>query len=143
MKRALGLIAITAITATAGCASTTSSPAGPVPNPAASASLASQAAAQRSAQAAVSSAEASASSQICTTHACIAGDLQQGLTGLVAEDEAVTTRVVCRKSTVRFHRAADAYSAACTVTYSDGSVSTGTGNLLISAKKVTFQPAGT
>jgi len=54
----------------------------------------------------------------------------------------VSTKVKCYKRTVKFHQAADTYSATCVVTYSDGSSVTGTGNLLVSAKKVTFEPTG-
>jgi len=85
----------------------------------------------------------SPSSAPCTTHACIVSDLEQSLTGLVAEDEAVATKVTCYKSTVVFHQAADTYSASCTVIYSDGSQASGTGNLVVSSDQVTFQPAGT
>lgn len=87
-------------------------------------------------------AAASPSSQICTTHACIASDLDQSLVGLVAQDESVSVKAKCYKKTVTFHRAADTYSATCLVTYSDGSEATGTGNLLMSAQKVTFEPSG-
>jgi len=83
---------------------------------------------------------AAASSSTCTTKTCIVGDLQDNLTGLVAQDEAVSTKVKCYKKTVKFHSAADTYSATCLVTYSDGSSVTGTGNLLVSAQKVTFEP---
>jgi len=54
----------------------------------------------------------------------------------------VATKVACRKSTVKFHAAADTYSAYCVVTYSDGSEATGTGNLLVGSQQVTFEPTG-
>lgn len=82
-------------------------------------------------------------SSMCTTKACIASDLDKSLVGGVAQDEAVATKVVCSKSSVKFHKAADSYSAWCVVTYSDGSQAQGTGNLLVSQQKVTFQPSGT
>jgi hypothetical protein len=88
----------------------------------------------------MAAASASAASQICTTHTCIADDLDKSLVGLVAEDESVTTKADCYRSTVVFHKAADTYSATCLITYSDGSTATGTGNLLVSAQKVTFSP---
>ncbi len=125
-RRYAPLIALAAITAAAGCGSLGGSPSG----------------APSAAPSSAPSAAAAASSAPCTTKACIAGDLQQNLTGLVAQDEAVSTKVKCYKRTVRFHQAADTYSATCVVTYSDGSSVTGTGNLLLSAKKVTFEPAG-
>jgi hypothetical protein len=143
MKRSALLIAVASLTL-AGCASTTGSTAsGTTPNPAASESLASIAARQSSAAAAAASAIASAASAPCTTHACIASDLDQSLVGGVAQDEAVATKVTCYKKTVEFHKAADTYSAYCVVTYSDGSQATGTGNLLMKSQKVTFQPTGT
>jgi hypothetical protein len=80
-------------------------------------------------------------SSTCTSHACIVQELEQNLTGLVAEDEAVSTKVTCYESTVVFHAAADTYSASCTVEYSDGSSASGTGNYDISAGKVTFEPS--
>ncbi|HEV2452215.1 MAG TPA: hypothetical protein VGS62_09850 [Streptosporangiaceae bacterium] len=60
----------------------------------------------------------------------------------MAKDESVITKVVCYKSTVVFHAAADTYSASCTATYSDGSEVSGTGNLLVSQQEATFTPAG-
>jgi hypothetical protein len=80
---------------------------------------------------------------MCTTRACIVDDLRKSLVGGIAQDEAVATKVTCYKRTVKFHSAAGSYSATCVVGYSDGSSATGTGNLLVSAQKVTFQPAGT
>ena len=74
-------------------------------------------------------------------HACVVQELEQNLTGLVAQDEAVSTKVTCYELTVVFHAAADTYSASCTVEYSDGSSASGTGNYDISAGKVTFEPS--
>lgn len=79
----------------------------------------------------------------CTSHTCIADTLEQSLTGLVAEDNAVSTDVKCYVSSVKYHKAADTYSASCIVTYSDGSQASGTGNLVLSSNQATFQPSGT
>ena len=76
----------------------------------------------------------------CTSHSCIAAYLDQNLTGLVALDNAVSTKVTCYVSTVVYYAAAGTYSADCTVDYSDGSSAYGTGNLLASGG-VTFEPS--
>jgi hypothetical protein len=76
----------------------------------------------------------------CTSHACIAAYLDQNLTGLVAVDKAVSTKVTCYVSTVVYYAAAGTYSAHCTVTYSDGSSAYGIGNLVTSSGQVTFEP---
>jgi hypothetical protein len=76
----------------------------------------------------------------CTSHACIVAALEQNLTGLVAQDESVSTGVTCYQSTVVYHAAAGTYSASCTVTYSDGTTASGTGNLVTSSDEVTFSP---
>jgi hypothetical protein len=131
--RPASLIAIAAIAMTAGCGSLGSTTAAQPPVSAAPPS---------SSAPALASAEAQPSSEPCTTHACIVQDLDENLVGLVARDESVTTKAVCYKKTVRYHKAADTYSATCLITYSDGSTATGTGNLLVSAKKVTFEPTG-
>jgi hypothetical protein len=78
----------------------------------------------------------------CTSNACIATYLDQNLTGLVALDYAVSTKVTCEASTVVYHSAAETYSAYCTVDYSDGTSASGTGNLVTSSDAVTFTPAG-
>ncbi len=90
--------------------------------------------------AAADPAPSTAASAMCTTHTCIAQDLDQSLVGDIAEDEAVATKVTCYKSTVKFHAAADSYSATCVVEYSDGSSATGTGNVVVKQQKVTFEP---
>jgi hypothetical protein len=125
------LLAIPAAALLAGCASAGST--GATPSDSALASTA-----QQVAQPAASPSPTG----ICTTHACIAGDLDRGLVGGVAVDESVATKVTCSKSSVVFHKAADTYSASCTVDYSDGTHAYGTGNLLVKQQKVTFSAGG-
>jgi hypothetical protein len=84
---------------------------------------------------------AATSESLCLTHACIASDLDKSLVGALAKDESVITKAVCKVSTVK-HNAGDTYTARCTVTYSDGNVVTGFGNLLVAQDKVTFEPDG-
>lgn len=81
------------------------------------------------------------STAMCLTHSCVVQDMEQSLTGGIALDEAVATKVTCYESTVVFYKAADTYSATCTVDYSDGSSASGTGNMLVSQQKVTFEPS--
>jgi hypothetical protein len=134
MRHAPALIAAAAAAlALAGCASS-ASPSGGPPPPTSGAATPSAAA--------LAAPSSSPSPQLCTTHTCIARDIEQGLTGAVAKDESVITKVTCYKSTVVFHKAADTWSASCTATYSDGSSVSGTGNLLVSQQQVTFTPAG-
>src|SRR5205823_1263542 len=97
-KRVPVLIASAACSAfaLAGCASTTGTTSA-APNPAASESFASAAASRSAAAVAAASALASAENAPCTTHACIASDLDQSLVGRVAQDEAVATKVTCYK----------------------------------------------
>jgi hypothetical protein len=53
----------------------------------------------------------------------------------------VSTKAVCKPSTVK-HNAGNTWTVQCTVTYSDGSVSTGYANLLPAQNKITFEPTG-
>lgn len=132
----IALLILASALALTGCAAASSS----APSaPASHTSSAAPAAATSAAPA--PSPTPSATEVTCTTHACIVSDLESNLTGLIAQDEAVATKVTCYKSTVVFHAAADTYSASCTVTYSDGSSESGTGNLDLSQQKVTFDPA--
>lgn len=145
MNRALALIPAAAITLAAltACGSAASSSLGGPPPPAGSPSAAagSPSAAAGSPSAAAAAPSASASTLPCDSHSCVVSDLEQNLDGLIAQDEAVVTKAVCYKSTVVFHAAADTWSASCTVTFSDGSSASGTGNLDLSQQKVTFTPA--
>ena len=135
-RPSLAFTAVAAALALTGCAASgSSSSAASSPPPPGSPSAAAAAGSPSSA-----AGSPSASAATCTTHACVVSDLEQSLTGLIAQDESVATKVVCYKSTVVFHAAADTYSASCTVTYSDGSSVSGTGNLDLSQQKVTFQP---
>lgn len=147
MKRTLGLVAL-AIALT-GCASTGSrTPPATEPEPGSpsafgvdTSGIGPTASVATSAPAAAPSAEPS--SGPCTTHACIAADMDKYMVGLTAADESVSVKAKCYKKTVVYHQAADDYSATCLITFSDGSQATGTGNWLASQGKVTFTPAGT
>jgi hypothetical protein len=86
-----------------------------------------------------SAAAGSPSAPPCTTNACIADDIQHGLVGAVAKDNAVITKVTCKASTVKGN-AGSTWTASCKVTESDGSVSTGFGNLVMSTDSVTYEP---
>ena len=134
---AIAIPVLAAALALTGCASTGSSTGGPPPPAGAAANP--PAAPTASALAAAPSPTASPAP--CLTHSCIVTALEQNLTGLIAEDESVATKVTCYVSTVVFAAAADTYSASCTITYSDGSQASGTGNLDLGQQKVTFQPA--
>ncbi len=59
--------------------------------------------------------------------------------GIVAKDESVMTKAVCKPSTVR-PNPGDTWTVTCTVTYSDGSEWRGYANLLPAQGKVTFEP---
>lgn len=138
-RLALSASILAAALALAGCAASSSSPSAASPPPLFASSAAPVAA---TTTAPAPSPAPSVTEADCTSHACIVSDLEQNLTGLVAQDESVATKVTCYKSTVVFHSAADTYSASCTVTYSDGSSVSGTGNLDLGQSKVTFQPGG-
>src|SRR5271170_7989605 len=116
-----------------GCASAASSSPGGPPPPTGTPTAAAAAAATPSSTVftAAPTSTPSASATACTSHACVVQLLEQNLTGLVAEDEAVSTKVTCYVSTVVFYASADTYSASCNVTYSDGSSASGTGNYLV------------
>jgi hypothetical protein len=142
MRIASAFIAIAAIVTLAGCAS---SGATSVPAPAASASLASIQASRSAAAAAAASAIASAASAAanapCTTNSCIVTEIDQSLTGGIAQDEAVATKVDCEKSTVK-NKGGGTWTSWCTVYYSDGTSATGYGTVDTSQNKVTFEPSG-
>ena len=74
-----------------------------------------------------------------TTHACIATEAQQNLVGLVAQDNSVSTKAVCKASTVK-HNAGNTWTVWCTVTYSDGNETGGYANILSAQNKITFEP---
>jgi len=125
MIRSHTLITATlAALAIAGCASTTTST--------------TAAGAPSSAPSAAPSAEPS--SGPCTTRACIAADAQ-GMTGTVAKDNSVLTKMKCRKATVR-QPTPGVYTVHCTATYSDGSVWTGIASVLTSQGRVAWQATG-
>jgi hypothetical protein len=81
---------------------------------------------------------AAASSAPCTTKACIVTDAE-GLTGTVAKDNAVMTRVACKKSTVR-PVVSGTYTVHCTVSYSDGMVARGIASVLTGKGDVEWEP---
>lgn len=57
----------------------------------------------------------------------------------MAKDNAVITKATCKPSTVKAN-AGQTWTASCKVTESDGSVSTGYGNLVESSGEVTYDP---
>ena len=75
----------------------------------------------------------------CTSNSCIASEIQRSLVGIVAKDESVITQASCDASTVT-ENAGNTWTATCTVTYSDGQVWSGDGNLIPSRNEVTFEP---
>ena len=113
MRPNLALITILTAMALSGCAATTVSKA-PSPPPA-------------STHAAPS----------CTSSSCITTEIQHDLIGLVAKDEAVITKASCDPAALT-RNAGGTYTAPCTVTESDGSVSTGDGNLLPAQGEITY-----
>lgn len=79
-----------------------------------------------------------ASSGPCLTRACIVTDAK-GLKGTVAKDNAVMTKVACKKSTVR--QVVDGtYTVRCTITYSDGLVARGIASVLTGTGEVDWEP---
>jgi hypothetical protein len=133
MNRAPALIATAAIAiaALSGCASAgTSTPAAVVTTASAPSAVADPAA---------DPAPSAAASTLCTTHACIVGDLQQSLVGLVAKDGSVITGATCYKKTVK-HNAGNTYTAECHVTYSDDTVYSGFATLLVAKDEVSWEP---
>jgi len=81
----------------------------------------------------------STSAAVCTTDACILSDIQASLIGMVAKDEDIATKAVCKKSTLKANPG-QSWTATCTVTYSSGMVARGFGNLVLSSRTVTFEP---
>ena len=74
----------------------------------------------------------------CLTNSCVAALMDRTLTGFVAKDEDVATKVTCEASTVR--HTPGVWTAACTVRYSSGQVWSGHGNWVVSTREVTFEP---
>jgi hypothetical protein len=75
----------------------------------------------------------------CITSACIISDMNQSLVGMVAKDNAVTTKAVCKKSSLKVNPG-QTWTAKCTLTYSDGLVAEGFANLVEATEKITFEP---
>lgn len=75
---------------------------------------------------------------LCTTRSCIATNMDQALPGIVAKDEAVIRKAVCKASSVQVSNGV--WTATCTVTESDGSVSEGYGNIVPASQQVTYDP---
>jgi hypothetical protein len=126
-RRPHALIAITAIAiaALSGCASAGSPDAGNV-TPAGIPSSA-------------PSAAPDPSPALCTTHSCIAQDIQGSLPGLVAKDNAVITKAKCKASSVKDNQGGT-YTAHCTAWYSDGSEAAGDATLITSSQKIAWEP---
>ena len=74
----------------------------------------------------------------CLTDSCVASLMDRTLTGFVAKDEDVATKVTCEASTVR--HTPGVWTAACTVRYSSGEVWSGRGNWVVSSGEITFEP---
>lgn len=75
----------------------------------------------------------------CTTKSCIIGDMNRDLVGMVAKDNAVTTKAKCKPSSLKTNPG-QTWTATCTLTYSDGLVAEGFANLIESSRKITFEP---
>lgn len=121
MRIAAPLIAAAAIAALAGCGSAGSAGASGSPPPSA-----------------FTQPSAAASSGPCLTKGCIVTDAK-GLKGTVAKDNAVMTRVACKKSTVK--QVVDGtYTVHCTITYSDGLVARGIASVLTGTGEVDWEP---
>jgi hypothetical protein len=126
MRRDLGLIASALITAAlAGCAGTGGATGAGAPSSQPSPALSSAPA-------------VAASSGPCTTKACIVTDAKQ-LKGTVAKDNAVMTKVACKKSTVK-QVVGGTYTVHCTITYSDGMVARGIASVLTGKGDVDWEP---
>lgn len=65
--------------------------------------------------------------------------IEKSLIGIVAKDYAVVTAAVCQPSTLK-HNAGDTWTETCTVTESDGSVSTGFASLIPATDQITYDP---
>jgi hypothetical protein len=125
--RPASLITIAAIALTAGCGSLGSTGNTAAAGPSASAAAPS------------SSAEAAASSAPCTAKACIVV-YAQSLKGGVAKDNAVMTKITCKKSTVK-QVVSGTYTVHCTATYSDGMVARGIASVLLAGSgQVEWEP---
>jgi len=128
MRRTAGLIASAAALALAGCGSAAGGASG---QPSGNVSMFTG---QPS-----SAPAAAASSGPCTTKACIVTDAKQ-LKGTVAKDNAVMTKVTCRKPTVK-QVTPGTYTVHCTVTYSDGMVARGIASVLTAGQgEVDWEP---
>lgn len=75
----------------------------------------------------------------CTTGTCAAGEIQRSLVGLQAKDGAAITKAACKTARAN---PGGTWSAACTVTESDGTVTTGTGNWFPAKDQVSYEPSG-
>jgi hypothetical protein len=126
MRPAL-LIIIAATVLTAGCGSLGSTGSTAAAGPSASAGTPS------------SSAAAAPSSAPCTTRACIVV-YAESLKGSVAKDNAVMTKITCKKSTVK-QVVSGTYTVHCTGTYSDGMVARGIASVLLAGNgQVEWEP---
>ncbi len=81
----------------------------------------------------------SPSAAACTTHSCIASDVEQTLPGTEAKDGSVMTKVTCYKSTVKANPG-DTYTVSCDVSYSDGEIWSGYATVLVASQQVTWEP---
>ena len=122
------LLILASALAVTGCAASTSSSPSATFTPATTRTFTSN---PGSPSAAAASPSASAT---CTSHACIVGDVEQTLTGLVAKDESVMTKVTCYKSMVKANPG-DTYTVSCDVTYSDQEVWSGYATVLAASRR--------
>jgi hypothetical protein len=76
---------------------------------------------------------------LCTTRACIVSDVQKSLVSIVAKDNSVITKALCKPSSVK-HNPGNTWTVTCAVTYSDGKRALGYANLLPAQDKITFEP---
>jgi hypothetical protein len=138
MNRILAAAAVAAaLTVLAGCSAGTPAPHAAAARPPAAATAAATAPAPPPVP------SAAPADDMCTDPTCITGDIQDGLTGAIADSENVAVKVRCKPSTVRHHADAKTWTAWCKVGYSDGSTLTGHGNLVVDDQgggTVTFQP---
>lgn len=75
----------------------------------------------------------------CSASACATSEIQRSLIGFQARDGAAITKASCSGAVLN---AGNTWTATCTVTESDGSVTQGKGNWFVSQNKVTYEPTG-
>ncbi len=122
MKLSLAMPCAIAAVALAGCSGTVAS------------TVAGHAAAPAAGQPAPA---AGANASSCTTHVCIAADMQRSLVGLIVKDKSIVTRAACRASTVQ-HHVGNTWTAKCTATYLDGTKESRSASYIPTKRKIVF-----